>query len=513
MSRAPKRRQDIEPERRNGAAKASPRGHQRGDQRGDPRDGDLRDERSHAQDLYAEFAGFRREHIELYDYIGCSVINILANTLLGQVRGHAKEAALAEEYANAVQVFVLGIRSGREEFGKVMRVVLTYYCTASQTTLSYGAFVDRVAQTLVPPDLYPAFSTAQKDELFEKAMCNLFAGVAAFLVGPDVFRALVRKDAALPLQLKREAILTQVKHRELNYSAFLGHTTGVRDQVPPSLLEKLKRTLALMQQERLGHIARLGELQDELVSAQDELTSAQDEVARLQAECARLRRLAGLRRTAEQHGEVEAGSTLLIPRLPKHLEAAEDAADGDDAAASDDEEGRAPPARRQARPSAGQQPRPAQRPRPPASQQTRPSAAQQTRPSAAQQPRPAGQQPRKIVMQPEEPLFLAEAASRRAPVGGNPAGFSSRLESAPAPQSRTQSRESPPPVLASSLTPTPAPTHKPMLTFAEAPPLVIPPRTPVAQGPSAAQTAAPQGAPPAKRLSDYFSNLDAAEDD
>jgi len=261
----------------------------------------------------SKFASHDPKVISVFEVLGSYFVDVFFNHLHHSAKtSTSRGSSVTDEYVRRVQAFVIGVKTDKSCYGRVIQVVHEYFKTTTRyTALSFSAFVDRIVSVCIPEQYFSGFTADEKDEILSSVICDLVSNLASFATKPDVLHKVIDQHTVAPgvtvRMLQDAAVNALISKRAALQNKFLRKMGQARDHVSMDVIEDMKKALRRLVKEKVEATSRADE-------AEEEVDSLKSQLKKFKVREAKMHKLINLLRRGHEEGEAATGASLSIPR-------------------------------------------------------------------------------------------------------------------------------------------------------------------------------------------------------
>jgi hypothetical protein len=247
----------------------------------------------------------------VFEVLGAFFTDILFNHVYANAHARLSgKGSLTDEYVRQAQAVMQGLKVDEKIYLRTVQNLHQYLAAQTQfTTISFSGFVDLVVGTHVPPEYFRDMASREKDLLLQRVICELVAGLVAFVTHPDVLCRVIDDHTKSPGMTTRliqdKAVSIQAATRLELANKFTARKGQARETVDVRALDDYRAAL----QKISLRFAETRVARDEALARAQ---AAEEGLVAARRECASLRRFIRLK-LAGDRDPAAAGRALLVP--------------------------------------------------------------------------------------------------------------------------------------------------------------------------------------------------------
>jgi len=203
----------------------------------------------------------------VFSLVGSHFVDIYFNHVYTSAQSHAQGGgSLPNEYARQLGTSTVGVKRDKRVYRAVVKNLHRYFQSFTQyEAVSFGDFVDAIITQLVPKEYYELLTADQKDEFLSSTICDLVAGLGAYMTTPDLLlRVIDHHDAEAQVTIgmaQKEATAILMRTRGETHNKFLRRAGQAKDTTPVGTVTKLIEQVRKLAHDKAHLIAKVRSLE------------------------------------------------------------------------------------------------------------------------------------------------------------------------------------------------------------------------------------------------------------
>jgi hypothetical protein len=173
----------------------------------------------------------------LYEVVGSHFVDLVYNSIYSvadKAWKDRKYQSVTDAYLESLKALITQMKTDPDSYAQIIQGLYAYARDlpgAHVNARSYTAFIDRIAGTLFPGEMFESTRDNDRDEVVSSAMCDLVAGLGAFATAPHMINSVVdstARNTSVVHVLQNHAVATLFETRTTIHNKFLGEVTQAK---------------------------------------------------------------------------------------------------------------------------------------------------------------------------------------------------------------------------------------------------------------------------------------------